>query len=132
MSHSHIVVFDGVCNFCVRSVQFIIARDPGGVFAFAPAQGDAGGALLAQYGKTSEALDTIFLFKGGACFARSDAALEIAKEFRGFWRLLRICKLIPRPVRDACYAMIARNRYRLFGRRDDCMVPSRALLDRFL
>ena len=132
MSQRQIVVFDGVCNPCNGFVQFIIARDPGGVFAFAPAQGDAGRALLAQYGKTAEALDAMFLIKDGACFAGSEAALEIAKEFRGFWRLLRIYKLIPRPIRDACYAMIANHRYRLFGRRGVCMVPARGQRDRFL
>jgi predicted DCC family thiol-disulfide oxidoreductase YuxK len=130
--HHAIVLFDGVCHLCTSTVQFIIKRDPHGAFMFASLQSEVGSKLLEEHGLSPEALDTFVLIEGARCFTRSDAALRVAQHLSGGWSLCRVLSLIPRPVRDWSYTVIARNRYRWFGRRETCMIPSRDLLDRFL
>ena len=127
-----IVLFDGVCHLCTSTVQGIIKRDPHGYFTFAPLQSEVGRTLLAKHGLQPDALDTFVLVEGSRCFTRSDAALKVAQHLSGGWALLRVLSLIPKPMRDWGYTVIARNRYRWFGRRETCMVPSRDILDRFL
>jgi predicted DCC family thiol-disulfide oxidoreductase YuxK len=99
---------------------------------FASLQSEVGSKLLEEHGLSPEALDTFVLIEGARCFTRSDAALRVAQHLSGGWSLCRVLSLIPRPVRDWSYTVIARNRYRWFGRRETCMIPSRDLLDRFL
>ncbi len=127
-----VVLFDGVCNFCAASVQFIIRRDPQGLFRFAAYQSDAGKSLCAQHGVDAGALDTFALIVDGRALFRSDAALATATRLGGLWRLLAVFRLVPRAVRDAVYRLIARNRYRWFGRRESCMVPDADVRHRFL
>lgn len=131
-SERNVVVFDGVCNLCNASVNFIIARDQGRRFAFASRQGAVGRKLLADLGIDPDDPETFVLIKDGRHFVKSDAALEIARDFAGAWRALRILRCVPRPVRDFLYDRLARNRYRLFGRSEQCMLPTRELQDRFL
>jgi predicted DCC family thiol-disulfide oxidoreductase YuxK len=130
--HPAIVLFDGVCNLCTSTVQFIIKRDPHGYFTFASLQSEVGRTLLEDYGLQPDTLDTFVLVEGSRCFTRSDAALRVAKHLSGGWSLLRILSLVPKPIRDWGYTIIARNRYRWFGTHETCMVPSRDVLDRFL
>jgi predicted DCC family thiol-disulfide oxidoreductase YuxK len=127
-----IVLFDGVCNLCTSTVQFIIKRDPHGYFTFASLQSEVGRTLLEEHGLQSDALDTFVLVEGSRYFTRSDAALRVAQHLSGGWALLRVLSLIPKPMRDWGYTVIARNRYRWFGTHETCMVPSRDILDRFL
>jgi predicted DCC family thiol-disulfide oxidoreductase YuxK len=127
-----IVLFDGICNLCTTSVQFIIKRDPQGYFTFASLQSAIGKTLLEQHGLQPDALDTFVLVEGSRCFTRSDAALRVAKHLSGCWPLFRVLSLIPKPLRDWGYTVIARNRYRWFGRKETCMVPSQDILNRFL
>lgn len=126
------IIFDGICNFCNSSVNFIIARDPEGKFSFAPMQGESAKALIKQYGIDSPDLDTFLLIKNGKLYQRTDAALEITKDLKGHWRCLRVFLVVPAPVRDIFYRLLAKNRYRLFGKREVCMVPTSEIRQRFL
>jgi predicted DCC family thiol-disulfide oxidoreductase YuxK len=132
MDSRNIVIFDGVCNFCNGSVNFIIKRDPEGVFAFTPMQSDLAKELMEKHQIFNVGIDTFLLIKDGQCFIFSSAALEIAKDLTGFWYLFKILKLIPAPVRDFFYKLFARNRYKLFGRKEHCMVPTTAIRSRFV
>ena len=124
------LLFDGVCNLCNASVRFIVERDPAGRFQFAPLQSDAAGRLL---GKAPQPLpDTFVLVEDGRFFTGSTAALRVARGLRFPWPLAYVFVAVPRPVRDWVYDAVARNRYRWFGRRDVCMVPTTELRSRFL
>lgn len=125
------ILFDGVCNLCNAWVQFVIERDPGARFAFAPLGGDAANALLGSRQWVSSS-DSVILVEKDAIYEQSTAALRIARRLSGAWPLAAVFLVIPRILRDAVYRLIARNRYRWFGRRDVCMVPTPELRARFL
>ena len=127
-----VILFDGVCNLCNGSVLFVIDRDPRARFRFAALQSDIGGDLLARSGYRGRALDSIVLLEDGRVFDRSTAALRIARRLRGGWPLLAAFLVVPRPIRDAVYEWIARNRYRWFGREESCRIPTPELRHRFL
>jgi predicted DCC family thiol-disulfide oxidoreductase YuxK len=129
---SPILLFDGVCNLCSGAVRFVIRHDPRGRFRFAALQSETGRRLLVQHGLPPDALDTFVLIEGTRCFTRSDTALELARRLGGGWRALAILRLVPRPIRDAAYGVVVRNRYRWFGKSDRCMVPTPELARRFL
>ncbi|PWQ95379.1 thiol-disulfide oxidoreductase DCC family protein [Leucothrix pacifica] len=126
------IIFDGICNFCNSSVNFIIARDPEGKFSFAPMQGETAQALMKQHGIDNPNLDTFLLIKDGKLYQRTDAALEITKDLTGFWKLFRVFVIVPAPIRDVFYRVFAKYRYRLFGKKDVCMVPTPEVRERFL
>lgn len=128
----HLIIFDGVCNFCNSSVNFIIERDKNNAFAFTPIQSELAQALMAKYGVTHLGMDTFLLIKNDQCYLRTDAALEIAKDLSGYWYLFRATKIIPRPLRDFFYRVLARHRYRLFGKKDVCMVLTDEVRGKFL
>jgi len=128
----YVVIFDGVCNFCNGTVNFIIKRDANGVFCFAPMQNDLAKALAREYYHGETTLDTLILIKHEKVYIRSNAALEIAKDLSGYWFLLNIFKVIPRPIRDFLYNTFAKKRYALFGKRNHCMVPTKDVLDKFV
>ncbi|PLW84417.1 thiol-disulfide oxidoreductase [Kineobactrum sediminis] len=132
MDNRHIVIFDGVCNLCNGAVNFIIKRDPDGIFAFTPIQSDLAYELTEQFNIANVGLDTLLLIKNDRCYVFSDAALEIARDLTGLWFLFNVVRIVPRPIRDAVYRLIARNRYKLFGRTDVCMVPSKEVRSRFV
>ena len=127
-----IVLFDGVCNLCNASVNFIIDRDPAGHFLFAPLQGATAPALLQKHGRSIACLDTVLLIEGGQVFTRSSAALRILRQLNMPWPLLAVFLLVPAGIRDRVYGFIARNRYRWFGRTAACRVPTPELRARFL
>ena len=124
-----VVLFDGDCNLCNHAVTFIIDRDPAAIFRFASLQSDVAAQLLAPDEAGS---DTIILLQSGRTYTHSDAALRIASRLRRPWSWLAVLLLIPRPLRDAAYRFVARNRYRWFGRQDSCRLPTPELLNRFL
>ena len=132
MDNRYIVIFDGVCNFCNGAVNFIIQRDPEGTFAFTPMQSKLAQELTQRFNMPDVGMDTLVLIKAGKCYVLSDAALEIAKDLKGPWRLCYVFKVVPRPIRDAAYKLFARNRYRLFGKREACMVPTVEVKSRFV
>jgi predicted DCC family thiol-disulfide oxidoreductase YuxK len=130
--HSHIVIFDGVCNLCDATVNFIIRRDPAGLFRFVPGETALGEALRRAYDIDPAELDSVVLIRDGVVFTESDAAIEIARTFEDGWRHLTAIRIIPKPLRDWGYRLIARNRYRWFGRKDVCLLPTPELRGRFL
>lgn len=127
-----IIIFDGVCNFCNSSVNFIISRDNKNAFKFAPMQSSTGQQMLATHNISSDNIDTFLLIKNGKAFIKSDAALSVAQELRKPWSYLTILRFIPKPIRDYFYSLIARNRYKWFGRREHCMIPTPELQNKFL
>ena len=131
MTHP-IVLFDGVCNLCNGSVQFILQRDPAGKFRFASLQSDLAQRLLTERGLDPKALDSVVVIDGGRLYRESDAALRIARDMKGAWKALTVFRVIPRPLRDWAYRLIARNRYRWFGKSDTCWLPTPELRGRFL
>ena len=129
---SDVVIFDGVCNLCVRSVKFIINHEADQLLRFTPLQSPAGARLLREYGFDPEDAKSFVLVADGKPYVKSDAAIRVARHLRGGWRLIGAIKIIPRPIRNWTYDVIARNRYRWFGRSEGCMVPTPELLSRFV
>ena len=130
--HQHIIVFDGVCNLCSGWVHFIIKRDPSAAFYFCSVQSDAGKALLAFIGLPTDQIETVVYFRSGEVFLRSSACLEIVKALPAGWPILSIGLYIPRVFRDWCYNVIAKNRYRWWGRKTQCLQPSASIKNRFI
>ena len=128
-----IVLFDGVCNLCSGGVQFIIKRDKKDLFRFASLQSELGKKLLSERKIDPEITDSMVLIQPGkAYYLRSDAALEIGKQFSGFWQLLSVFQWFPSPIRNFVYDFMAKNRYRWFGKKESCMIPSPELRQKFL
>jgi predicted DCC family thiol-disulfide oxidoreductase YuxK len=125
-----VLLFDGVCTLCNGFVQFVIQRDPAGRFQFATLQSDAARRLLQAVPRPLP--DTLVLVENGRVFLRSTAALRVARGLKFPWPLAFVLVVVPRPLRDWVYDIVARNRYRWFGRRDVCMVPTPELRARFL
>lgn len=128
----HLVLFDGVCNLCNAGVQFILRHDRRGIFSFAPIQSELGQKIFRAQGLDPDNLQTFLVVSDGRVLLRSDAAIEVARQFGGAWRLLAGFQIIPRALRDWLYSLLARNRYRLFGRREACMIPTPEVRKRFL
>ncbi|MEN2768839.1 thiol-disulfide oxidoreductase DCC family protein [Ornithinibacillus xuwenensis] len=126
-----IILFDGECNFCNSSVQFIIKRDPKGIYKFTSLQSDIGQSLLKENGIPKE-LDSFVYIENNNVYVKSTAALKVCRNLKGLWKLSYLFIIVPRPIRNFVYEIIARNRYKWFGKRDSCMIPSPALRDRFL
>jgi predicted DCC family thiol-disulfide oxidoreductase YuxK len=127
-----VVLFDGVCTLCNGFVQFVIARDPMGQFQFAPLQSASAGRLLERLKVPDPLPDSIVLVEDERVFTRSTAALRVARRLTFPWPLLAVLLAVPRPLRDVLYDVIARRRYRWFGTREQCMVPTPDLRSRFL
>lgn len=132
MENHAIMLFDGVCNFCNDSVQFIIKRDPNAYFKFAPLQSEEGKALLAQYGLPLDAMDTIILIENNKAYSYSTAALRIARKLSKLWSLFYIFILVPPFIRNPIYRFVGRNRYKWFGKKESCMMPTPEIRSRFL
>ncbi|QPA32791.1 thiol-disulfide oxidoreductase DCC family protein [Thermaerobacillus caldiproteolyticus] len=126
-----IILFDGICNFCNASVHFIIKRDPQARFRFAPLQSEAGRKMLAKYG-IPEDMGSLIVIDGERYYTKSSAALRVCKYLKGFWKLFYVFILVPRPIRDRFYHFIAENRYKWFGKRESCMIPTPDIRKRFL
>jgi predicted DCC family thiol-disulfide oxidoreductase YuxK len=127
-----IVVFDGVCNLCSHSVRFILRHEASSHLKFAPMQSPAGARLLKEFGFSTDDVKTFVVVVNGKVHVRSDAAIQISKHLRGVWKLSGVVWIIPRPIRDWLYDVVARNRYRWFGKKEVCMVPTPEVRSRFL
>ncbi|GIV38970.1 MAG: hypothetical protein KatS3mg033_0770 [Thermonema sp.] len=127
-----LVLFDGVCNFCNSSVNFIIRHDKKKRYLFVPLQEALGKQLLKAYHLPDDYLDSLVLLSNDKIYSHSTAALRIGEGLGGRWKALGILRLIPAPLRDVVYKLIARNRYRWFGKKDSCMIPSPEVRKRFL
>ena len=126
------ILFDGVCNLCNGFVQFVIARDPSARFRFAPLNSEAAAAVFRDAGVPAPRLDSIVLVQDGAVAVRSTAVLRVARGLRFPWPLAYAAIVVPPFIRDRVYDVIAARRYKWFGRRDACMVPTPDLKQRFL
>ena len=129
-SDNAIVLFDGVCNFCNSSINFIIKLDKKGYFKFAPLQSEIAQKLVGD--KTKPMPESVILIEKGHTYDRSSAALRIAKKLDGLWPVLYMFIIVPKPIRDAVYNLIGRNRYKWFGKTEACMIPTPELRSRFL
>ncbi len=128
-----IILFDGVCNLCNNAIQFIIKRDHKDIFRYAALQSELGQQLTKERGIDTQLVDSMILLEPGvAYFVKSDAALEISKEFGGLWGLLQVFSWLPASLRNPIYDLVARNRYKWFGKKDQCMVPTPELQAKFL
>jgi predicted DCC family thiol-disulfide oxidoreductase YuxK len=127
-----VILFDGVCNFCNSSINFVMDRDPSGFFKFGALQSEEGIALLKKAGYQSEYLDSVLLLQDGHVYRDSEAALRITRKMTGLWPLMFGFIIVPRVIRDAVYNWIARNRYRWFGKMDSCRMPTPEIRSRFI
>lgn len=130
--HGPIIVFDGVCVLCNGWVRFLLKRDRAVGFRFAAMQGESGRALLAKHGLNPDDPNSFLLIDEAGAHTDSDAILRVLSRLGGGWRLMAVLRVIPSVLRDLAYRWIARNRYRLFGRHDVCLMPDAELRGRFL
>jgi predicted DCC family thiol-disulfide oxidoreductase YuxK len=128
----NLILFDGVCNLCSALVQFVIRHDRATKFRFAAIQSEIGRAIFQSHGLDPADLQTFVFIADERIFLRSDAAIEVLERFGGAWRICKIFRFVPRALRNAIYSFIARNRYRWFGRKEVCMVPTTEIKERFL
>ena len=128
----NLVIFDGVCNLCAKSVRFVLRHEKKPILHFTPMQSATGARLMREHGVNPEDADTFIVIADGRAFVKSDAAIQLSKFLCNGWRLLGVIKFVPRPIRDWFYNVIARNRYQWFGRSDECMVPTPEVRARFI
>jgi predicted DCC family thiol-disulfide oxidoreductase YuxK len=128
-----IILFDGVCNLCEASVQFVIKYDKKDVFRFVALQSDLGKEIIKHIGLESKNIDNVILYEPGIAYNyKSAAALEIAKNLGGFFHLGTVFKLIPNGLRNLLYDYVAKNRYQWYGKKESCLVPTIELKSKFL
>ena len=127
-----LVLFDGICNFCDFWVHFAIRHDRRKRLKFAPLQGETAARLLANTGIDPEKNDTVLFLTNGHVYAQSSAALRICGQLDGGWKLLAVFLAVPGFIRNPVYRWIARNRYRWYGKKETCLVPTPELRERFL
>ena len=127
-----IVLFDGVCNFCNGSINFVIEHDKAGYFKFAPLQSEVGEELVEKHGIDTTDTDSVIVIENERAYTHSSAALRIAKRSDGIWSLAYAFIIVPKPIRDLVYRVFAKYRYRMFGKQDACMIPTPDIRARFL
>lgn len=128
-----LILFDGVCNLCSGTVNFILKRDADATFVFAPLQSDIAAEVLKKKGYSMSNLNSIILVpETGPLLVKSDAVLYIFKRLNGAWPILHLFRFIPRAIRDSIYDIIAKYRYKIFGKQEHCLLPTPALQNRFI
>ncbi len=130
--NKNIVLFDGVCNLCNGAINFLIDHDKDNHLLFASLQSDFGQGVLKDYGMNTSDFDTFVFLKDGKMFSRSQGALEVMNVLGGSWSSLYLFRFVPTFLRDGVYKVIAKNRYKLFGQRDACRMPTPELKAKFL
>jgi len=128
---NNVVLFDGVCNLCNTSVDFLVRNEKGNALLFASLQSEVGQKLI-ERGEHKEVPDSILFYKDGVLYDRSNAVLRVSQFLRFPFRLSSIFFIIPRPLRDLVYQWIARNRYKWFGKKETCRIPTAAEKGKFL
>lgn len=124
MNSKQIILFDGVCNFCNYWVNFVIDHDSKNLFLFAALQSKSGQEILNRFNLSTTDFDTFILVEGNEYSTKSDAVLKIAANLKGISRILVIGKILPKFIRDLIYDLIAKNRYKFFGKRESCRIPT--------
>ena len=128
----HLILFDGICNLCNSSVQYIIRHDKKGLFKFASLQSETGRQIINRFNLPPGFTDSFILVENNKVFTRSDAALKVARHLKGISKLLYGFIIVPAFIRNGVYDIIAKNRYKWFGRKDSCMIPAPGIESRFL
>ncbi len=131
-SASKIVLFDGVCNLCSGSVQFILKRDKKNQFQFGSLQGSYGQEVLKKFDLPTDQFNSFMLLEGETLYTQSTGALRMLKHLGGAWSLLYAFIIVPKPIRDGVYHIIAKNRYKWFGKKEACWLPRPEWKARFL
>lgn len=131
MNDKPVILFDGVCNLCSGSVQFILKRDKEKKFLFASLQSAYGKNILNQFALPTDTFNSFILLEDGKIFTRSTAALKMFSQLNG-WKWVKLFWIVPKFIRDAVYNLIAKNRYKWFGKKDECWIPTPELKARFL
>lgn len=131
MMQKPVIFFDGVCNLCNSSVQFVIAHDKKDQFRFTPLQGDYAKEMLPEFNTDQQKLNTILLLVNGKLYTKSSAALRIARKLNGLIPLLYVFLIVPKFIRDWFYDMIAKNRYKWWGKQESCWLPTPELKSKF-
>jgi len=126
-----VILFDGVCNLCNKSVQFVLKRDSGNKFLFASLQSEYGLAILERYNLSAKDFKTFILYQNENLYFRSDGVLKVLVQLKGY-QWTKFFYVIPKFIRDFLYNWIAKNRYRWFGKREECWMPTPELQKRFL
>ncbi len=132
MPKQPIILFDGVCNFCNSAVNFVIKRDKKNLIRFAPLQSEAAHQLLTDYNMPPTDMTSFIFIEDGKVYTQSTAALKVCKHLKGIWPLLYGFIVVPLFVRDGVYKWIAKNRYKWFGKKSECMMPTVELKSKFL
>jgi len=127
-----IILFDGVCNYCNSMVNFIIRQDKKKIFRFATLQSNAGQKILQQWKLPANEFETLLLLDKGRLYDRSTAVLKINSKLPWYWKWAQVFRIVPKFIRNWMYGIIAKNRYKWFGKKDECMVPTPELKERFL
>ena len=127
-----IILFDGVCNFCNRIINIILKYDDQAYFQFAASQSSAAMGIMQAFNLDEKAISSVILIEQEKVFTKTDAVIQIANRLSGWPSLFRLLKFIPKPMRDFAYDLIAKNRYALFGKKDNCMIPDASIRHRFL
>lgn len=131
LENKKIILFDGVCNLCNGSVNFLIRRDFKKEFNFTPLQSNFG-KLLVEELNIPKQIDSIILVINDEYYLKSNAIIKIIKELKWYWRILIVVKILPQKTRDAIYDFVANNRYKWFGIRKECMIPTEDIKSRFI
>ena len=126
-----VILFDGVCTLCSGSVQFILKRDRGKRFLFASLQSAYGQNLLQQFNLPVDNFNSFILYQDGKIYTKSTGALKMFSQLKG-WKWVKIFWIVPKFIRDLVYSLIANNRYKWFGKKETCMIPTKAIRERFL
>jgi predicted DCC family thiol-disulfide oxidoreductase YuxK len=127
-----IILFDGICNLCNGFVRFVIRRDKNSIFKFASLQSDIGQEMLMRLGLPKNEFESFVLIQGNNYYLKSTGILKMLRELSGIWRIFYVFILVPRFARDFLYDIIAKSRYKIFGKQDACMIPTAELQQRFL
>lgn len=128
----NIILFDGVCNFCNKTVNIIIAHDQEAFFQFAPTQSKAAKVFIDRFDLHQNWMNSVVLIEDDKVFTKTDAVIKIAQKLSGWPNSFKYLKFMPKFLRDICYDLIAKFRYSLFGKKATCMVPDKSIMNRFI
>lgn len=132
MNEHPVILFDGVCNFCDGAVNFVLKHDKKKTFRFAPLQSEAGQKLLQQHNLSTKDFDSFVLIDNGKVYKKSSASLQVMKKLPWYWKEVQIFWIVPAFIRNAIYDFVAKHRYKWFGKKDQCMIPTPEIRSRFL
>lgn len=132
MNTERVILFDGVCNFCNNAVNFTLKRNKKANIYFAPLQSETGSTLLKQYGLPLHDMESFVFIENGKAYQQSTAALRVCRHLSGIWPVCYMFMVVPKFIRDGIYNWIARNRYKWFGKKESCMIPTPEIKARFL